>query len=214
MNKQKLFLQVLIVSTIYIFFWESIFFSPIRVFFVAIHESCHGLAAIITGGNIISMELHGYEGSLISSGGFVPIIVSFGYIGSAIIGSMLMSSKHRLISSFIFISYVLFILIYYSSFSIEVLGSIFISLLILFLIYKNFYKDFIVSLIGTFLAFQSIEDIKNYFLHIPYETDAGILASYFNMQFLTLPIALIFLIISFIIWFIGIKNILKLKKNG
>jgi hypothetical protein len=207
LNKQKLFLQVVIVSILYIFFWESILFSPIRVFLVAIHESCHGLAALITGGNIISMELHGYEGSLISSGGFVPFIVSFGYIGSAIIGSILMSSKHRLISSFVFIVYVLFILIYYSTFSIEILGSIFISFTILFLIYKNYYKDFIVSLIGTFLAFQSIEDIKNYFLNIPYQTDAGILASYFNMQFLTLPIALIFLVISLFIWFIGLKKI-------
>lgn len=209
MNKQKLLTQIVLVSIIYIFFWESIVFSPIRVFLVAIHESCHGLAALITGGNIISMELHGYEGSLVSTGGFVPLIVSFGYIGSAIIGSILISSKHRLISSLIVIIYVISILIFYSSFSFEVLGAISISLFILFLIYKNFFKDFVISLIGTFLGFQSIEDIKNYFLHIPYQTDAGILASYFNMKFLTLPIAFSFLIISLYIWFLGIKKITK-----
>lgn len=209
MNKQKLLIQIVLVSIIYIFFWESIVFSPIRVFLVAIHESCHGLAALITGGNIISMELHGYEGSLISTGGFIPLIVSFGYIGSAIIGSILISSKHRLISILIFTIYVIFIMIFYSSFSFEVLGAISISLLILFLIYKNFFKDFIISLIGTFLAFQSIEDIKNYFINIPYQTDAGILASYFNFKILTLPIAFSFLIISLYIWFLGIKKIIK-----
>jgi hypothetical protein len=212
--RSNLFLIALSSALIYFFFWDSIFFEPIRIYFVAIHESMHGLATLLTGGSIISLNLHGYEGSLISAGGIFPIVSSFGYIGSAIVGSILISSKHKLIALMALNVYVLTILSIYIEhyFSFEFLGAVSISIILLILSFKEKFAEIITLSIGTLLAFESIEDIRNYVLEIPGQTDAGILADYIGLHLLALPIGILFLIITSTIWYFSVKKII-LKKN-
>ena len=38
-------------------FWDTIFIYPIKLFVVALHEFSHGVAAILTGGSIVRIEI-------------------------------------------------------------------------------------------------------------------------------------------------------------
>ena len=73
--------------------WESALIKPFRVFVVMVHEVCHAAAALLTGGEVIEMRTAWNEsGHTISSGGIVPIICSAGYLGSALLGALLIWS--------------------------------------------------------------------------------------------------------------------------
>lgn len=70
--------------------WLGWVFYPFHVFGVFVHELCHGLAAIITGGSFIRFIVNpNLSGTATTTGGIGWIIVSAGYIGSAIFGGLL-----------------------------------------------------------------------------------------------------------------------------
>lgn len=206
-----LLIHIGVAALIYTFFWDSTVFSPIRMFFVAVHESFHGLATVLTGGDIVQVQLKGYEGSLTSSGGIVPIITSAGYLGSAFVGAVLLATSFKRTMMILLISWVVYVVVVYtdSYMTKEFFITVGVSLFLLGLTFIPFAKGVVTNLLGTLLAFESIEDVKNYLLHIPGQTDAGILATHFGMPFLAIPIAITFLILSTIIWYIGIKHTFK-----
>ncbi|MBD3306499.1 hypothetical protein GF339_08865, partial [candidate division KSB3 bacterium] len=45
-------------------FWNSIFIYPIKLFVVVLHEFSHGLAAIVTGGSIVRIEINQQIGGM------------------------------------------------------------------------------------------------------------------------------------------------------
>jgi hypothetical protein len=64
---------------------------PFRLFGTFIHEICHGLAAVITGGAFRRFEINpDLSGVAFSAGGVAWIISSAGYVGSALFGGLLM----------------------------------------------------------------------------------------------------------------------------
>jgi hypothetical protein len=70
-------------------FWSTIFVWPLRVFVVLLHEVSHGLAAVLTGGRIVSIELSPLEGGLCTTaGGWAFVVSSAGYLGSALFGAL------------------------------------------------------------------------------------------------------------------------------
>ena len=73
--------------------WETPWIKPFRVFVVMVHEMCHAVAALVTGGEVLEMRTawaeHGYT---LSRGGWPLIIVSAGYVGSALLGAGLIWS--------------------------------------------------------------------------------------------------------------------------
>ncbi len=65
-------------------------FYPFQLFGTFVHELCHGLAAIITGGEFRRFAVHpNLSGVAFSAGGIRWIIISAGYVGSALFGSLL-----------------------------------------------------------------------------------------------------------------------------
>jgi len=65
---------------------------PIRIFVTFLHEFGHAAGAVVTGGKVYSIELlpgAGAGGSTLSSGGFRPVVIMGGYLGSAIFGNLL-----------------------------------------------------------------------------------------------------------------------------
>jgi len=73
--------------------WNTAVIKPFRVFVVMVHEVNHAAAALATGGEVIEMRTAWDEsGHTISSGGFVPLICSAGYLGSALLGALLIWS--------------------------------------------------------------------------------------------------------------------------
>ena len=73
-----------------ILFWKQAFVLPFRLLVVFFHEVSHGLAAILTGGRIKSLSIDIYEGGqAVTVGGNFFAIVSAGYLGSLLIGVLL-----------------------------------------------------------------------------------------------------------------------------
>lgn len=84
----KRLLGPLLLAALVYAFWSTVFVWPLRVFVVLLHEVSHGLAAVATGGRIVSIELSPAEGGLCTTaGGWPLVIVSAGYLGSALFGA-------------------------------------------------------------------------------------------------------------------------------
>lgn len=78
----------LVLAVIALFIWNSPILLPIKLLTVLFHELSHGLAAILTGGRIISINLDLNQGGLcLTSGGFAIVVASAGYLGSLFWGS-------------------------------------------------------------------------------------------------------------------------------
>jgi hypothetical protein len=72
-------------------FWNSIFIYPIKLFVVMLHEFSHGLAAILTGGSVSKIIIDERIGGMAyTMGGWPFIIASAGYLGSMILGSIIL----------------------------------------------------------------------------------------------------------------------------
>jgi hypothetical protein len=80
----------LLCAVLALVFWESVLIKPFRVFVVMIHEVCHAAAALITGGDVLEIRTAWEEsGHTITEGGWIPVICSAGYLGSALLGAVL-----------------------------------------------------------------------------------------------------------------------------
>lgn len=92
---------------IVLFFWETQFVYPLKIFVVFLHELSHGLAALLTGGSIVKIELSPDQGGLCyAMGGWPFLVTSAGYLGSLLWGGLILlvasRSRHdRLVSMII-----------------------------------------------------------------------------------------------------------------
>ena len=85
---KRLLVPLLLALLVYLF-WSTIFVWPLRLFVVLLHEVSHGLAAVLTGGRIVSIELSPREGGLCTTAGGWPFVISSaGYLGSALFGAL------------------------------------------------------------------------------------------------------------------------------
>ncbi len=88
-NGLKRLLVPLLLALLVYLFWSTIFVWPLRLFVVLLHEVSHGLAAVLTGGRIVSIELSPAEGGLCTTAGGWPFVISSaGYLGSALFGAL------------------------------------------------------------------------------------------------------------------------------
>ena len=90
-----------------LFCWNWAFIYPIKVFVVLLHELGHGLAAELTGGDMVRIELSSNLGGVCwSSGGIRWIVLTAGYLGSMFFGGIILvaaakSRRDKDISTFI-----------------------------------------------------------------------------------------------------------------
>ena len=69
---------------------------PLRLFVTFIHELGHGVTAVVTGGEFHKFEVKSSgAGVAWSRGGFRPVIISAGYVGTAIFGAALLLISNR-----------------------------------------------------------------------------------------------------------------------
>lgn len=97
MENRFLRLTIFISIAITLFsFWDHHLVSYLKDFIVFVHELGHAIAALLTGGSVHTIELHGNEsGETIAipnsgSGSFI-FVVSAGYLGSCLIGGFLLN---------------------------------------------------------------------------------------------------------------------------
>lgn len=112
------FLLVILISLLV---WEVDFITkPLKLFTVFVHEICHALAVIITGGNLEDIMIKANEsGYTRFRGGIYILVLSAGYIGSITTGALMLKySADRiktrglaLMLGTLFIGFALFILL-------------------------------------------------------------------------------------------------------
>lgn len=68
----------------------NILLYPFRLFVTIVHEASHALMTILTGGRVASLTIAMDESGLTRSlGGFRPLVIMAGYLGSSIFGGLL-----------------------------------------------------------------------------------------------------------------------------
>lgn len=78
--------------------WDTPLVYPIKIFVVMLHELGHALAALVTGGQVVGIQIYPEEGDVtLTQGGWPFVILSAGYLGSLLAGSVLfyLSSRRR-----------------------------------------------------------------------------------------------------------------------
>lgn len=79
------------IFVVVVLLWSTIFVYPLKVLVVLLHEISHGLAAIATGGSIVSIEVNANQGGVCTTmGGNRFLTLSAGYLGSMGFGSLIL----------------------------------------------------------------------------------------------------------------------------
>ncbi len=158
--------SLLILISLIIFFWNTIPLYPVKLFVVLLHEISHGIAAVLTGGGIASIQITMDQGGVCYTyGGIQFIILSAGYTGSLILGGILLlaSSRKNISRTVISICGVLIFIIgviYVSNFSGKIFTLAFSTLLI-FSGYKapEAFNNFILKILGLTSMLYAVIDI-------------------------------------------------------
>ena len=83
--------MIFVFAAVAIYFWDTAAIYPVKVFVVFLHEISHGVAALLTGGKIIQIEVSQQIGGLCRTmGGSRFVVVSAGYLGSIIWGGLIL----------------------------------------------------------------------------------------------------------------------------
>ena len=78
--------------------WNTFVAYPFRIFVVFLHEISHGLAAVLTGGDLVSIGLSPNEGGVaVTRGGSRFLVLTAGYLGSLVFGALflLLGARRR-----------------------------------------------------------------------------------------------------------------------
>lgn len=201
--------------------YAQIILFPLNMFSTYLHEASHGLTAILTGGSLLSFTMQlDTSGLAYTSGGFRPLVISAGYIGNAIWGSLLLlaSAKRgyeKRILTILSIFFFLFTFLFARNFVAFFSGIFFgLSIILLTRIKLN-------TFISSFLAFLAVQTCFNSFHNIVElfyfpkgtVTDAQLLS---NLTLGVVPpfiFALSWCVISLVIFFYTLKKILKSDKD-
>ena len=74
-----------------VFLWDTVFLYPLKIFVVLLHEISHGVAAVLTGGEIVKIEInYNQSGVCYTRGGIRMIVLSAGYLGSMLWGGLIL----------------------------------------------------------------------------------------------------------------------------
>ncbi len=185
-----------------LFLWPYPILLPLKILAVYLHEACHALAAILTGGTPIQLSVRlDQSGHVLSSGGFFPLIAAAGYIGSASIGALLIALSRHPVGQKIFVT-VLGGLLFFLTLSVIRpwqwefwAGALFTWGWITVNYQRPTLAQYLNLFMGSFLGLYALHEFNDFLYAVQY-TDAGILANSWGLPFLAGPIALVWMLIN------------------
>jgi hypothetical protein len=101
-SRHELLLTVAIVGVACLLLWSSPFLLPLRLLVTLVHEAGHALVALLCGASVQSLTINPHEGGLtsfsLSRPGTLRLVAigSAGYVGTAIVGGLLLASCGRM----------------------------------------------------------------------------------------------------------------------
>ncbi len=186
MRSQKIIFFLSIILTL-IAFWNFKIMLHLKGLIVLFHEICHASAALLTGGVVERIFIHGNEtGETVISGKMqisFLFVVSAGYIGSSILGGVLLNrgfdKKHA--KQFLgFVGVFLILFTHFYSANHDFTYNTGIRFGIIFIILSFISKEIsslILIFLGTSVSLYSVYDLVDFTNQIQH-TDAGILANW------------------------------------
>ena len=193
--------------------WRTTVLFPLRCFVVLVHETGHAVAALLTGAHVSHLVVRPDESGEVSYSGGWPVVVSAaGYVGSSLVGSVLLAltarpAWHRVATI--------------------VLGAVLVAVTVLFVPFQNFFgfvlgtawgmallhvgvKDYpwlprAMNFLAVMICLYAVYDFGDFLLGDPMKTDPGILASYFGLPFLAWPIGLTWVAVSLWLMYQGTR---------
>lgn len=85
--------MLLATTIIIVTLWDTWAVYPLKILVVFFHELSHGITAIATGGRIVEVQINSMQGGLcLTQGGSRFLTLSAGYLGSLILGGLLLLS--------------------------------------------------------------------------------------------------------------------------
>jgi len=78
----------LVLAAATLLLWGTPLVYPFRLFVVFLHEISHGIAAVLTGGEIVSIGMSEAGGVCVTRGGWRLLILNAGYLGSLLWGAL------------------------------------------------------------------------------------------------------------------------------
>lgn len=87
----KRYIALLLIFIVIVFLWDTLFVYPLKIFVVFMHEVSHGLAAIVTGGKIVEIQVNPQQGGhALTQGGSRFWTLTAGYLGSLLWGGLIL----------------------------------------------------------------------------------------------------------------------------
>ncbi|MCF8356999.1 MAG: M50 family metallopeptidase [Melioribacteraceae bacterium] len=215
-DKQKLELGIIVSAGILsILLWDTILIYPVKLFVVLLHEISHGIAAIISGGNIVAINLnYNLGGQCVTKNGNEILIASFGYLGSLLFGTLIFISGYekKLIKP-VPISIAVLIVLFMANFMRGAEGIVFTLLIAVILIISPNLSNkkvhaYIMKILGLVSCMYVLVDIKEDLLTLTYrETDAQLIAGITGIP--ALWWGLLWFVISIMVIYILLKHSYK-----
>lgn len=190
-----------ILSAMFLFamiFWNSLLIYPIKLFVVILHEFSHGLAAVLTGGKIVKIEVNQLVGGVCyTRGGSRFIVASAGYLGSIFWGGLILiiavKTKYDNILGIVIGAFLILLSLLYIR---NLFGFLFtvgfgIALIVMAFVAHNKVMDILMKFLGMASCLYVIIDIKSDLIdRSNIGSDADTIARMLGSQSLSVPIGL------------------------
>ena len=203
--------------------WDTIFMYPFRLFVVMVHEVCHAGAALLTGGEVLEIRTNWNEsGHTLTRGGFFPLISSAGYVGSALIGALLIytgnyAQAQRLVLLLIGAVCLGMTLWYTPRGGLDFYLGLGGGIALMFMAFKSTRTAAMASTwMGIVLCLYSWYDFRTDLWLATEKTDAGILAHYWGGEgglWMAYPIALIWVLFSLSVMYRAMRGLVRGNKQ-
>ena len=197
-------------------FWNSVLIYPIKLFVVILHEFSHGLAAVLTGGEIVKIEINERVGGVCwTRGGSRFLVASAGYLGSIVWGGLILTiaarSKYDKILGMVTGALLIFVSLLYIR---NLFGFLFTvgfggTLIVIAYAAHNKIVDILMKFLGMTSCLYVIIDIKSDLIdRSNIGSDADTIAQLLGAQGLSVPIGFLWIAIAavafaFFLWIAG-----------
>jgi hypothetical protein len=197
-----------------VIFWNSYLIYPIKLFVVILHEFSHGLAAVLTGGSIVRIEISQQIGGVCDTiGGSRLIVASAGYLGSIFWGGLILilavRTKYDNIMGMVIGGFLILLSMVYirNLFGFLFTAGFGAALAITAYKAKNVVIDLLMKFLGMTSCLYVIIDIKEDLIdRTGIGSDADTIARLLGSQSLSVPIGIVWILIAilafvFFLWF-------------
>ena len=200
--------------------WDTWAVKPFRVFVIVVHEVGHAGAALLTGGEVVEMRTAWNEsGHTLTRGGFFPLISAAGYVGSALMGALLIYTgalpQVQRLALLLLGAACMGMTMWYTpvggmDFFLGIFGGL---ILVAIAIKSPRVSAGAATWMGVMLCLYSLYDFRMDLWMHPELTDAGILARYWGLPLLTYPIALSWVLISLAFMYRAMRALIRKKRR-